>query len=211
MANQHTGNDWTVEQDELIRLKLSQGYSAGRIAREFGYSLGNRTRSAIIGRCHRMGIGLNGQKSSFWNTSSLEALERLYYLPLGYTWAQMAAELGTSASNIGNGIAQLRAGRNLPAKPSPTQFKPGHKRIMPRKAAMEAWKAPSGAPTPPTAITLAPDVTPAPAVSIIDLEHHHCRWPVDVEGQAMHYCGQLRMNEDTSYCDLHHCQAHARG
>jgi hypothetical protein len=45
-------------------------------------------------------------------------------------------------------------------------------------------------------------------VSIVDLQHHHCRWPLnkrDVDGLVM-YCGKTRVR-NSSYCLDHAMRA----
>jgi hypothetical protein len=49
-TNGHTGG-WLPEQDSLIRRGAAQGWSAAQVA-----GLTNRTRAAVLGRAHRLGI-----------------------------------------------------------------------------------------------------------------------------------------------------------
>ncbi len=52
------------------------------------------------------------------------------------------------------------------------------------------------------AVRLPPDQSPC-AVSFMQLERHHCRWPIDGAGGMMMYCGADTL-EGGSYCPRHH-------
>ena len=45
-------------------------------------------------------------------------------------------------------------------------------------------------------------------LTIVDLEPHHCRFPVEVLGQPMMYCGDPKASG--SYCARHYRMAHVR-
>lgn len=53
-----------------------------------------------------------------------------------------------------------------------------------------------------------PEITPT-AVGIVDLERHHCRWPVSGEGAAMRYCGG-NAADGYPYCSRHCRMAYQR-
>ena len=57
-------------------------------------------------------------------------------------------------------------------------------------------------------VDVKPEITPT-AVSIIELERHHCRWPASGEGAAMLYCGGAAMN-GFPYCPRHCRMAYQR-
>lgn len=41
-------------------------------------------------------------------------------------------------------------------------------------------------------------------ISLIDLELHQCRFPTSRVEDQHYFCGELRRDRDTSYCDAHH-------
>lgn len=197
----HPSKGWTQEQDDLLREKIAAGYSAGQIARQWGFFLGNRTRSAIIGRIHRLGgkVGSLG-RPLFWNEIRCKQLREMYFSPLGYTRKEMARELGCSIDQISNGITRLRQGKGWAAKASATQFKPGHTINSGRKRPEMV----TGKKFLPVNVRQPSQGKTASAVTIIDLCDRHCRFPVDGEGAGTWYCGHERHGE------YPYCAAHAR-
>ena len=55
-----------------------------------------------------------------------------------------------------------------------------------------------------------PDTVHVPKhpVTIYDLNHHHCRWPIG-EAPKIKYCGDPRI-AGSSYCDYHHAKANVK-
>jgi hypothetical protein len=55
------------------------------------------------------------------------------------------------------------------------------------------------------------DVPPPSAVGVLELRHHHCRWPLDVAGRGTLLCGAARI-AGLPYCAEHAGHAYeARG
>ena len=50
-------------------------------------------------------------------------------------------------------------------------------------------------------VEISPEVVNGP-LTIIELEAHHCRWPVEVPGEPMLYCGEPKAS-GRSYCARH--------
>ena len=51
---------WTDEATELLRALVSEGFSAGQIAKE----IPGTTRSGVVGKVHRMGLVLRGARGA---------------------------------------------------------------------------------------------------------------------------------------------------
>lgn len=52
----HSGTQWTREEDELLIKARGEGWSFAVIARDYSKELGGKSRNALIGRSHRLGI-----------------------------------------------------------------------------------------------------------------------------------------------------------
>lgn len=64
----------------------------------------------------------------------------------------------------------------------------------------------SPVPTPPQPIDLPPAQSDCP-VMLVDLEQHHCRWPVSEPAEMM-FCGAAREDDEHPYCRTHNAMAY---
>ncbi len=87
-------------------------------------------------------------------------------------------------------------------KPAPHKRRKSHNRPAP-KALLDQAEALAG-----EAVSLPPDQSHC-AVSLMKLDKHHCRWPIDGAGGLMMYCGANAL-EGGSYCPRHHRLAYHR-
>ena len=55
--------EWTSEQDKALIAYVAEGLSAGLIASKHAAEVDGRSRNAVIGRIHR--LGLRGNRFSF--------------------------------------------------------------------------------------------------------------------------------------------------
>ena len=75
-----------------------------------------------------------------------------------------------------------------------------------RRAATKARSTDRVAPPRPREISAAsptPIDPPLGGVAISDLKPHHCRWPVEVLGEPLRYCGKAKLEGVCVYCAEH--------
>jgi GcrA cell cycle regulator len=51
--------------------------------------------------------------------------------------------------------------------------------------------------------------TPVEPVRLMDLQAHHCRWPVAGTGEHTLFCGATALSKRHSWCEKHHKMGHA--
>lgn len=142
---------------------------------------------------------------SFWTEERVARFKELHTTS-GLSFGQIARELGCSRNAV---IGKARR-MGLAAKPrvhNPTSNKPG------RRYTRAPWAVPhllANGKTrrylPATEGILSTDLPPekvANPVSMVDLERHHCRWPVSGEPRDMLFCGAEAFPK-YPYC-RHHC------
>ena len=220
-------NDWSEEDTELLRQLAEANQSARTIAASFP----GKSRNAILGRAYRLGIKIHSfdlgrTYQTFWVASTLAQLHGLYFSPMGYSNHEIAAELGCGMAALRKGIAKMRA-IDGPLKPKPNrgQFRADgrHKEPGPhkngfkvpfhvRKPRTAAARVKARADHPPMIGDLKPEPLPATAMTILGLNGHTCRWPVQGNGVDMLYCGAVPIRlagSDMPYCGIHCRRAYA--
>lgn len=125
----------------------------------------------------------------------LEQEDRLRQLVAdGLTMRGAAIVLGLTRSTVGGKASRM----GLKWKTTPSKLAP--KRVRKRRSGRKAATKPRG----PTPIVLAGRSSSQP-VTILQLEAHHCRWPLD----GALYCGAHR-NRGEPYCEPHLNNAYRR-
>lgn len=212
---------WTTEQDEVIR-RMWTDSSASDIARAFRIDgLGDKTRSAIIGRAHRLGlkkpitmIWRNGRHkiesivADLWRSgaTSPEIVKTVYdrtgvHMASGQPY-KIAKSLG-----LPDRPKSKTASSRLSARPTSTG------RQTKGQAAAKAVNGVGGASTDaigPDAAQVENSPTMAPAaklVPLLEIKAGECRWPV--EDSPILFCGAPAKTGDVSpYCAFHHRMAY---
>lgn len=194
---------WSEERLEALKRLAGEGWSASQIAGEIGLS-----RNAVIGKAHRMGIVVNSQatfrrqRENEWREAERALLLACLDEGLSAGTASdrlMAAGFRRSRLACVN-RAQLE-GRPFRARPLALDRPALAFRPVPlRRAAQDETPAPR----PPRAIcTATNDPPPEGGVSLLDLEFHHCRWPMgDPHAESFRFCGGHAL-EGKSYCAAH--------
>ena len=203
MAN---GPPWTEEGDKLAIRLYADGYNCGAIAKAVSRVMHHVTASAVQARLNRLGVykPQPNAATTFWTDKRIEQLKKLY--EEGLSCGEIARRFGNGCSRnavIGK-VHRLKLPLRQIVKTKPAK--------IPRQAALKPITqvrkiaALIAEPLPPANQN---DV--ARVKSLFDLEPHHCRWPVDVEGQKWPgYCGDQKII-GLSYCACHVRRAYAVG
>jgi len=139
-----------------------------------------------------------------WTDERIDDLKR--YWAEGLSASHIAARLGAGTRNaiIGKAHRLGLSGRTTQTAPTKRQ-----RAAMVRKDKPNSVKAKPNSAKPPAP---APYVGPPPKVddiarvaSILDLESHHCRWPIETP-TGMGFCGCQKV-EGLSYCAGHVARA----
>jgi len=130
-----------------------------------------------------------------WNDEAVAILRRMWTVE-GRPASAIAALLGiTRNAVLGKAHRmQLLYTPKTPKPKSKTTVK-RHKRMVFKPKATET-------------VDLPPE-NPVDPVRLMDLRHHHCRWPVAGEGADMLFCGATRL-EPHAWCGKHCGLAYAR-
>jgi GcrA cell cycle regulator len=162
------GPSWTEERDAVLIELFEQGFSFGRIAEQFG---DGTTRSAVIGRAHRLGLRVRDAASKIIREAKRYPAVRAPALKV----KPRLTAFGTEPKNGLAGLARLPKRKN----PRPEISRP----------------------EPP----LAPE---SRLLTLLEIEHSHCKWPVgDPRQETFRYCAADR-NADQPYCAYHWHVAH---
>ncbi len=157
--------------------ELTSLQKTGLTGAEIGERLG-KSRNAIIGRIHRLGIGnglhRNGTRSRPWTPEELAALNSTRSNP------QVAEDLGRSVDSVR--IKRNKMGCSPPLRPR------NRSNIR-------------GVRQPPMRI-VEPDICPDNAKPLIDLKRGNCRYPYG-EAPPYLFCGKRVEREKSSFCDHH--------
>jgi GcrA cell cycle regulator len=158
------------------------------------------------------------RKENPWTDTRVELLTK--FVSEGCSGSQIAAELGggiTRNAVIGKihrlGLSGPKSRGHAKPKPKPWAEAGAHERTWQRWKAKEkngpSYRRVASAPAHSfEAVTIgreATDLEPeaiADPVTLLDLQEHSCRWPVDRDGEPMMYCGAGNVT-GLSYCARH--------
>lgn len=168
---------WTEKADELIRKHSSAGCSARETADIISHAMGQTlSPDAVIGRRYRLGLSKK-------NTVKRTDLARC---------KKGSRNAGAVVAGIKNAIRKNR--RNASYGGLAVKIVARHGDIPP--------------PPPDGEIRDVPfvETKARPVVALLDLEPHHCRWPIGNPCSAdFGYCGETIRDESVPYC-THHCR-----
>lgn len=193
---------WTDQDLDTLR----QGAAAGLSGSQIAMKLHGRTRNAVIGKLHRLGLSTSGQAYIFWNEKRDAELQRL--TDEGYSQAAAAEQIGCTRIAVRDRLARLRREGRSPPNLSTRYRKRIAKRpekVTKRFSALTGLPL-VGAPKPPPAPKfVAADANPR-RLKFLDLQHDHCRFILDehdVPGSVDSvYCGADTV-KDGSWCEPH--------
>jgi len=167
-----TKNRWVPADDALIAELWKTGHSANEIARR----LSGRSRNAVIGRLHRLGMAGDARDKPYAPKASAAAGRRPRPPP---TTTATATPRPMPKPRSAGVAAREPAIEAADAAPRIEQIG--------RAGVGKLW------PTPQTAVTL------------IDLVAASCKFPVGTKtGAAQLFCGAVREGDDGPYCPGHH-------
>lgn len=204
-------SEWTDAAITKLQQLANEGYSASQIGSLINRELGTDfSRNAIIGKLHRMGCGVKGNRKSTvtWTMRMFSALEAA--LAEGLTvqacvrHVSAVAGFDVDPQHVHAKIEDIRK-REERAKTQAAQAEA-------RRAVSRLFKAPITDVTPsrPKAIVEVVPVVPcddavpmtAGPVPLMDLKDWHCRWPGERgDDGLMTFCGARKFRG--SYCGHH--------
>lgn len=183
---------WNAERDEILRDMWASGCSAREIAAE----LGGVTRSAVIGRAHRIGLGKTIEEVK-WSRTDEETLIELWAQNVRVVDIAMQIRRRGARSFITKQSVQKKAQKlGLPKRIIRANRDNTNKKRKERK--------------PPKRL-----VTPVIDLqipleqrrSLLGLAKDQCRWPVGDPGdENFFFCGGQKQ-DGSSYCSAHHARA----
>lgn len=115
----------------------------------------------------------------------------------GVPYSEIATEIGCHSRNAV--IGKLKRAGLLPKRGAGN----GDPRTRAEKMAAAAERRDSMA---AGAVPAAMDIPHEPskhAVALLDVQHHHCRWPLNDPGPDFLFCGAIK-STGSSYCERHH-------
>jgi GcrA cell cycle regulator len=125
-----------------------------------------------------------------WTDQRVELLTKL--LSDGYSGSQIAAELGGVTRNAVIGTIHRMGLVGYREKRGGASYRRN------RSARAHSFEAVTIG---DEATDLAPEVVADP-VTLMELQEHHCRWPHDIPGEPMMYCGAQK-HPGYAYCARH--------
>jgi len=147
-----------------------------------------------------------------WWTPEMDAqLRELFAQNL--TYAEIGSRMGGVTEGSVNGRARLLGIRRTAEETKAINAKRKAELAKPKLPRVRVRK-PKPAPAISELPVLPQAYTETDGVSIWDLKHSHCRWPIHGHGAEMRYCGREKM-DGSSYCTSHYAksisadQAHA--
>lgn len=197
---------WTDEAVKIIRSVIKNNGSAQLAADELRIKLGIEiSRNSVVGKCHRLGINLNSKnivtrKKVVVEDEGMWRGKPIQYLIDAWNSGKNSSEIGDAYGTTRNIIS--KKARSLGLKPRSTakiarenSIKSGI-RTKPKKEIITEKPKPrnyTGFPNPD-----------AIGVSFIDLERHHCRFPIGTGGDDPYrYCGAtVPDGSSLPYCDV---------
>ena len=183
-----SGGAWTEEMEALAAKRWREGCSASEVAREVS-ELAGRTlsRSAVIGKLDRMGVDRRGD-----GHKAAGIANKIKAAQLKSEHMRRLAPKRTGKAGKG-GHGPLRAqGKRIKGACGDTAMSP--RSGVPLRASAGGKKTKRG--------------TSKRALTLMELEPHHCRWPADGAAGEIVFCGAARV-AGRSYC-ADHC-ARAKG
>lgn len=120
-----------------------------------------------------------------WSEERAAQLGRLH--AKDFSFEQIAIELGVSRGAVASKVAQM----GLAGRPRGARSKPQ----LPKRRAISKLNAPHPEPT-----IIIDQQSDAP-VALLDLESHHCRWPVR-DAPSYLFCADTKF-DGSSYCRHH--------
>jgi hypothetical protein len=191
-----SGTTWLESEDLALAELVMAGHSPGDIARYHGDRIGGRSRNAIIGRCGRLDIRLNGNQPGgyplIWTKTRLDELSRYYHGVIPHSQAEIADKMGLLPQQVAKGIMKLRK----------AQQQRGNLQRRKHRRAGTPNRSLQPRPLPPQ--QAAPNSAP---VSFLELGRCHCRYVVAGEGFKAEFCGAQQWG-NSSYCGFHHRLCH---
>lgn len=180
------GPIWPAEEITRLRKLTAEGASAAQIGTLLG-----RSRNAIIGKWHRLGVDVPGRRR-VWNPLAVQKLTQRWIG--GYTATQIADELGMSAIAVSSKIGEMRKKNSeIPKRKAGGYRPPRHPRTrleIVEKIVVGPNKRHSSKPG---------------TVLLIDLTADKCHFiPGEVQGGRTLYCG------GEAIPGLPYCLEHAR-
>jgi GcrA cell cycle regulator len=210
---------WTDERVELMRKLFAAGKSSSEVAAAIG---GGVTTNAVIGKAYRTGARMVDQVKPLqapppplterWTEENVEKLRRLWATSL--TSNEIAALIGPwcSRSAVCGKAGTLRLpqrGYRAPSVITPRpKFKPINVSapVIPQTTERRE-KFVTRAVLRPIRVEDFVEIPPTERVALVDLEHHHCRWPIgDPTSEHFGFCGAQRAeptNPFNAYCARH--------
>ncbi|MGA0564148.1 GcrA family cell cycle regulator [Ancylobacter sp. VNQ12] len=215
--------DFTEAEDALIRTLWLEERSYSLIAlalADAGHP--RRTRSAISGRVHRLGLTRSPKPD---DTAWIDEAKRLYADGRGMAPFAIAKQLGRTDYEVrkavipGYGTREHRDNiRAQMARPAPSlppvsrpKPQPREPKTKPERKPVErraVSKEPLGPLWTPSARPITGVATAIPdegkGIHLLDLKAFHCRWPMG-RGADGHetYCGCQKSPHGSSYCEAH--------
>lgn len=191
-----TDFDWTPESVRKLQILLGEGLSASRIAEK----LGGLSRSAVLGKLHR--LGLSGDHPTVWTKESTARLVALWCE--GESQGRIAIALGIGRNTVMGKVRRMGLAETHPrARPRPISTQPRHssaqgltraERVVRQRAIQIVRQA--------QPIEQPCDEAPAEFLGLTfdQRDRGRCHYPRG-EGADMRFCGQPVKRQ--SYCG--HC------
>lgn len=165
-------NFWSDYEVEKLKKLIAERMSAGQIAE----LMPSKTRSAVIGKAHRLGIEIKGGRQPTRKSGWQKAMAAKKKAELGPKKPQSASVAGRRTRQAGQ-MARI-GGPDLATI--------------------------CGAPDAPLVSGVEEIVIPlAERKSLVDLDRHNCRWPIgDPQMADFHFCGKTKV-PGLPYCSGH--------
>lgn len=172
---------WTEADRAVLIGHLDAGLNRREIAKQFGC-----TEQSVKHLIIKWGLS---RASDFWTAARVDQLKALYAAGQSYS------EIG-QAMGVKRGVISGKAHRlGLTAPNSSRAIR--SQRLSGRKPKPLVRRD-------PTPLLAPEEVGP---VKLLDLQFHHCRWPLAMHDGERTFCGRQRAHELTSYCAEHRAQS----
>ena len=143
-----------------------------------------------------------------WTDENIEALKKLW--AEGYSASQISARIGGTRNSVIGKVHRMglasRVTHNRVSRTSATKLHAeAHRRRANRAARIERSRPPTDTQDMPPIV-----FEDGPGVALLDLEPHHCRWPLgELMRRSTEFCGHDHQ-PGSPYCAFHHHKAHDR-